>query len=89
MTNATAHELNAGKIFTKMGCNVVQLKSQFASAAEDARRAARKSWRAAEDVIDEVSIAVKKQPLKSIGITAGVALGIGGLAGWLGTRKYK
>ena len=87
MKNATTYALDAGHRFARMGCNVVQLKSQLKSAAKDVKRAARRSWYASGNFIDEVSFAVKRQPMKSMGITFGVALGIGALAGWLGTRK--
>ena len=87
MKNATAYALDAGQQFAKVGCDVVHLKSKLTSAAEDAKRAARRGWYAAEDFVDEVAFTVKRQPLKSIGVTFGVALGIGALAGWLVTRK--
>ena len=73
--------------FANMGCDAVHLTSKLTSAAKDARRAALKRWYTAEDFVDGVAFAVKRQPFKSIGVTFGVALGIGVLAGWLGTRK--
>jgi hypothetical protein len=35
----------------------------------------------------DMTIAVKRQPLKAIGVTFGVAFGIGTLAGWLVARR--
>jgi ElaB/YqjD/DUF883 family membrane-anchored ribosome-binding protein len=87
MNNATACALNRGERLAKMGCNFVYLKSKLTHARADAGRAVRKGWRAAEDFVDEVAVTVKRQPLKSIGVTFGVALGIGTFAGWLVTRK--
>ena len=87
MKSATAYTLNTGRQLAKIGCGVVHLKSNWNSAAKDARRAVRRGWHTAEDFVDEVASTVKRQPLKSIGVTFGVALGIGALAGWLGTRK--
>ena len=87
MKNATAYALNTGRQLAKIGCGVVHLKSNWTNVARDARRAARRGWHTAEDIVDEVAIAVKRQPLESLCITFGVALGIGALLGWLGTRK--
>jgi hypothetical protein len=69
-------------------CNVADLKSQFVSAAEDARLAARRGWRAAWGYVDDVKYGVKKEPLKSMCVTFGVAFGCGAFAAWLATRKY-
>jgi hypothetical protein len=63
------------------------MTSQVTNAAKDAKRAALKGWRAAEEFVDGVSYTIRKQPLKCMGITFGVAVGFGALAGWLGTRK--
>jgi len=88
MKNATAaYALNTAERFAKIGSEVTHLKSNLISVAKDAKRAIRKGRYAAEQCVDEVSIAVKRRPLKSIGIAFGVALGIGALAGWLGTRR--
>lgn len=60
-------------------------------AAEDkfaeAKRTVRKNWQAASDYVDDVSVAVKKQPFKTIAITLGVAFGAGALAVWLSRPK--
>jgi hypothetical protein len=50
-------------------------------------RTAKKGLRAAEEYTDELSHAIKKGPLKAMGIGCAVAFGIGGLAGWLATRR--
>ena len=74
MKNATAYALNAGEELARVRCNIVHMKSKLTSARDEARRAARKGRRAAEDFVDEVAFTVKRQPLKSIGVTFGVAL---------------
>jgi len=79
--------LNTGRNVAKMGYELGQFKSNLFHVARDARRAALSGWRGAEDLVDDVSVAVKREPLKSMGLTFGVALGIGTLAGWLAARK--
>jgi ElaB/YqjD/DUF883 family membrane-anchored ribosome-binding protein len=87
MKNARACALKTGWRLAKIGFKAASLKSNFESAVKDATRTARKGWRAAEETADEFGRSVKRQPFKSIGITFGLALGIGALAGWAGTRK--
>jgi ElaB/YqjD/DUF883 family membrane-anchored ribosome-binding protein len=91
MRSATAFALHNGIRLAKVGCDAIHLKKTIINAAEDnitaAKRALRKSRYAAEDFADEVTFAVKRQPLKSIGITFGVGLGLGWFAGWLGARR--
>lgn len=79
--------LNTGRNIAKIGYDVGQFKSNLFHVAKDVRRAVRSGWRGAEDLVDDVTIAVRREPLKSIGLTFGVALGIGTLAGWFATRK--
>jgi hypothetical protein len=54
-----------------------------AACLKSSLRAVRKGWYAAGDYVDEISLAIKKQPLKAVAIGSAVAFGIGGLAGWL------
>ena len=79
--------LNAGRNIAKIGYELGQFKSNLFHVARDARRAARRRWCAAEDLLEGATFAVKREPLKSMGLTFGVALGIGMLAGWLATRR--
>ena len=91
MKNAAACALSTGSDFARMGREAARLTSTLKNAAEDgvttARRAFRKNWNNAEDFVGEVAVAVKRHPLKSMGITFGVAFGIGALGGWLAKRK--
>lgn len=80
MKNVTEFGMNAARGFAKMGCDAAQLKSEFVDVAKSARRAA-------EDFTDDMTHAVKKQPLKYLGITFGIALGLGIFSGWLLRRK--
>ena len=87
MKTATAFALNTGQQLAKIGCEINHLKSRTGCTAADVRQAGRKALHSAEDALDEVAYRIKRQPLKAIGITAGVAFGIGALTGWLVTRN--
>jgi hypothetical protein len=87
MKTATAYALKTGRQCLKASWKLGQLKSNLTHATKDARRFVRKGRHAAEDFVNEVAVAVQRQPMKSIGITFGLALGVGALAGWLGTRR--
>jgi hypothetical protein len=89
MRNVLAYAHNAEDQVARIGCGVVEFRSKVTSAAEDARRTARRAWRSAGDAVDEVAVTIKKQPLKSIGVAFGVAFGFGAFTGWLLTRKWK
>lgn len=52
-----------------------------------ARRVVRRSRHAAEDIVDEASRRVKRDPLLSVAITFGVGLGLGSAIGWLLARR--
>jgi ElaB/YqjD/DUF883 family membrane-anchored ribosome-binding protein len=80
MKNALAYALNTG-------CQFAKIKSNLADTAQDVTRALRKTRRATEDFLDEVATVVKKQPWRSAGIAFGLGIGVGALAGWLGTRR--
>ena len=87
MKTATAFALNAGQQLANIGSEVIHLKSRVDCTADDLRHAGRKAWHSAEDALDEVAYRIKRQPLKAMGITVGIAFGIGAFTGWLVTRK--
>lgn len=91
MKNAAAFAIKTGKQLAKAGYEVGQFKSTLHNTAREpvaaARRVIRKSRYAADDFVNEVVLVVRKQPLKSLGITFGVAFGIGAMAGWFGKRR--
>ena len=91
MKSATAFPLDTGSKLAKVGCEAAHLTSKMTNAAQDgvtaARKAVRRTWRAGEDFIDEAAIAIKRHPLKAVGIAFGVAIGLGTLAGWLVRRR--
>ena len=54
-----------------------------------AKKAVRKSWRAAESFAGEAMAYAKKEPFRCIGFAFGVAFGIGTAAGWLISRRQR
>ena len=75
----------------KMAVKVEGLKGTASHLYEDtlvdARRMAKKGRHAAEDFVDDTSYRIKKQPLRSVGITFGIGLGLGMLTGWMMGRN--
>lgn len=80
----------AGKI-AETGIDVALLKKRVEYAVEDAvmdaERIARHGKRAVEDVVEDATYYIKKNPWQSVGYAAGAALSVGLLAGWLATRQ--
>jgi len=58
-------------------------------AMTEARRLAKRGRYAAEDLVDEASYRIKRDPLRSVAITLAVGLGVGALAGWLAGRSAR
>ena len=91
MKGAAAFALRTGTQLAKTGYEVIHFKETLTDAARDpiaaGKRVIRKGQFAVEDFRDEMVLAVRKQPLKSIGITCGIAFGIGFLTAWIGTRR--
>jgi ElaB/YqjD/DUF883 family membrane-anchored ribosome-binding protein len=72
------------------GGEVSRLKSEASQAVEDgvtvARRLAKRSRYAAEDLIDDAAHRVKRDPLRSVAIGLAIGFVLGALAAWLATR---
>lgn len=67
-----------------------ELASQnIADGINDARRLARHGRYAVEDYIEETSHLIKRDPLRSVGITLGIGLGLGALIGYLIGHKAR
>jgi ElaB/YqjD/DUF883 family membrane-anchored ribosome-binding protein len=86
MKRATGIAIRTGAQIAKAGCEVFQFKSALSEAASEplatAKRMMRRGQFAAEDLRDEMALAIRKQPFKTIGIALGVGFGIGLLIGW-------
>ena len=56
-------------------------------AVTEAKRLARRSRYAAEDLIEDTAHRVKRDPLRSVGFGLAIGLGMGALAVWMATRN--
>ena len=84
---------HAGERVMHVGAEAARLKARASSAVEDAvieaRRFAKRSRYAAEDLVDNTSYRIKRDPLRSVAITLAVGLAVGALAGWLCGRSRR
>ena len=75
------------------GSEVSRLKTEASQAVEDrvvaARRLARRSRYAAEDLIDDAGHRVKRDPLRAMAIGLAIGFGLGALAVWLATHNAR
>jgi ElaB/YqjD/DUF883 family membrane-anchored ribosome-binding protein len=82
-----------GKRLMEVGDEVSRLKAEASQAVEDrviaARRLAKRSRYAAEDLIDDAAHRVKRDPLRSVAIDLAIGFGLGALAVWLATRNAR
>ena len=75
------------------GVGVEELKTKAAHTVEEGfaevKRFAKEGEHAAEGLMKETAHMIKHEPLRSVGITFGVGLGLGIFAGWLLARGTK
>jgi ElaB/YqjD/DUF883 family membrane-anchored ribosome-binding protein len=68
-----------------------KLRSMVSDATEDGMRSARRAIKrgrdAAEDAIEGAEHAIKQKPLASVGIGFAAGVLVGGLLGWMGSRR--
>jgi len=80
----------AGNV-VEAGLDVAKLKKRVGNAVEeaidDAQRLAKQGQYALEDVMDDTTHYIKKNPWQSVGYAAGAGIGVGLLAGWLMARR--
>jgi ElaB/YqjD/DUF883 family membrane-anchored ribosome-binding protein len=76
-----------------VGGEAAHLKTAASHAVEDAvteaKRFAKRSRYAAEDLIEDASHRVKRDPLRSVGLGLAIGLGMGALAVWTATRNAR
>jgi ElaB/YqjD/DUF883 family membrane-anchored ribosome-binding protein len=93
MTTAEVVEkmVETGAVAVQIGAGAGRVKQAVAGAIEDgidsAKRASRHSRRAAEDFLDDAKYHVKQRPFGSIGISFGIGLALGTIAGILVARN--
>jgi ElaB/YqjD/DUF883 family membrane-anchored ribosome-binding protein len=79
----------AGKV-AQVGLDFALLKKRLENAVEDtvrdAERMAKHGRHAMEDVVEDATYRIKRNPWQSIGYAAGAALGIGLCVGWFASR---
>jgi ElaB/YqjD/DUF883 family membrane-anchored ribosome-binding protein len=80
----------AGTI-AETGIDIAALKKRLEYAIDDvvmeAEQIAKHGKHAVEDVVEDATYYIKKNPWQSVGYAAGASLGIGFVAGWLMTRR--
>ena len=84
---------HVGERLMDVGDEVSRLKTEASQAVEDgvvaARRLAKRSRYAAEDLIDDVAHHIKHEPLRSVVMGLAIGFGLGALAVWLTTRSAR
>ena len=77
----------------EVGGDVSRLKTEATQAVEDrvvaARRLAKRSRYAAEDLIDDAAHRVKRDPLRAVAMGLAIGFGMGALAVWLAIRNAR
>ncbi len=91
MRTATRVALTAGTKLAKMSCRAMNMKSTLTTATQDGatalKRTVRKGLYVAQDWVDEAAFAIKRRPLKSAAIVAGVAFGLGAVTAAVAKRN--
>ena len=82
---------HVGTHLAEVGDKTARLKAAASRAVEDgvikAKRFAKRSRYAAEDVVEDTAHRIKHRPLRSLGLGVMAGLGIGALAVWLASHK--
>jgi ElaB/YqjD/DUF883 family membrane-anchored ribosome-binding protein len=85
--------MHAGEQLAEVGDEVARLKTGASHAVEhavsEAKRFAKRSRYAAEDLIEDAAHRVKRDPLRSVSLGLAIGLGIGALAVWAATHNAK
>jgi ElaB/YqjD/DUF883 family membrane-anchored ribosome-binding protein len=85
--------MHVGERLTEVGDEAARLKTAASHAVEDAvteaKRFAKHSRYAAEDLIEDAAHRVKRDPLTSVALGLAIGLGMGALAVWVATRNAR
>jgi ElaB/YqjD/DUF883 family membrane-anchored ribosome-binding protein len=85
--------VHVGERLVEVGGEAARLKTAASHAVEDAvteaKRLAKRSRYAAEDLMEDAAHRVKHDPLTSVGLGFAIGLGMGALAVWTATRNAR
>jgi len=85
--------MHVGERLVEVGGEAARLKTAASHAVEDAvieaKRLAKRSRYAAQDLMEDASYRVKRDPLRSVGLGLAIGLGMGALAVWTATRNAR
>src|SRR5919108_6086619 len=85
--------MHLGERLVEMGGEASRLTAAASGAVEDAmteaKRLAKRSRYAAEDLIKDAAHRVKRDPLRSVALGLAIGLGMGALAVWVGTHNVR
>jgi ElaB/YqjD/DUF883 family membrane-anchored ribosome-binding protein len=85
--------MHVGERLVAVGGEAARLKTAASHAVEDAvtkaKRFAKRSRYATEDLMEDAAHRVKHDPLRSVGRGFAIGLGMGALAVWMATRNAR
>jgi len=92
-SNLLGKARHVGERLMEVGSEVSRLKTEASQAVEDAvteaKRLAKRSRYAAEDLIDDAAHHIKHEPLRSVAMGLAIGFGLGALAVWIATRNAR
>jgi ElaB/YqjD/DUF883 family membrane-anchored ribosome-binding protein len=82
--------VQVGDTLEEMAQSASRFKSSVSEAVDEnvhrVRRAVRRGWHGAQDLIDNAAYKIKRHPFEAVAITAGAGFAIGFLVGWVVNR---
>jgi ElaB/YqjD/DUF883 family membrane-anchored ribosome-binding protein len=88
-----AKGMHVGERLVEMGGEAARLKTAASHAVGDAvteaKRFAKRSRYAAEDLMEDAAHRVKRDPLSSLALGFAIGLGVGALAVWMAARNSR
>ena len=85
--------MHVGERLIEVGGEAARLKTAASNAVEDAvteaKRLAKRSRYAAEDLMEDAAHRVKRDPIRSVTLGFAIGLGMGALAVWVATRNTR
>jgi ElaB/YqjD/DUF883 family membrane-anchored ribosome-binding protein len=85
--------MHVGEQLAEVGGEAARLKTVASNAVEDAvteaKRLAKRSRYAAEDLMEDAAHRVKRDPLRSVALGLAIGVGMGALAVWVATRDTR